>query len=175
MVARNTLDNTLSSCQYAVIMIQMMTSPARTAEATALTELILETFRLNGCLLSVGDRLTGDLGLTSARWQILGAVDDRPRSVAQIARRMGLTRQGVQRIANVLVEEGFADFADNPEHKRAKLVRLTAKGRAALDRINQRQAAWSARLASGMRVATIHAALAVLRTCRRRLEAQEAA
>ena len=154
-------------------MTQTVTVPARTAESTALTELILETFRLNGCLLAAGDRMTGDLGLTSARWQILGAIEDRPRSVAQIARLMGLTRQAVQRIANVLVEEGFAGFADNPEHKRAKLVRLTDKGRSALDRINGRQAAWSARLATGMRVATIQAALAVLRTCRRRLEAED--
>ncbi len=150
------------------------TLPGRTAEATALTELILETFRLNGCLLAAGDRLTADLGLTSARWQILGAIDDRPRSVAQVARLMGLTRQAVQRIANVLVEEGFADFADNPEHKRAKLVRLSPKGRAALDQVSRRQADWSSRLASGMRTATIQAALAVLRTCRRRLEVEEA-
>ena len=150
------------------------TLPARTAEATALTELILETFRLNGCLLAAGDRLTADLGLTSARWQILGAIDDRPRSVAQIARLMGLTRQAVQRIANVLVEEGFADFADNPEHKRAKLVRLTARGRAALDQIDRRQAEWSSRLAAGFRTPILQAALAVLKACRRRLEAEEA-
>ena len=145
----------------------------RTEEATALTELILETFRLNGCLLAAGDRLTGDLGLTSARWQILGAIEDRPRSVAQIARLMGLTRQAVQRIANLLVEEGFAGFADNPEHKRAKLVRLSDKGRAALDEIGRRQAAWSSHLADGFRTTTIQAALAVLKTCRRRLEAEQ--
>ena len=145
----------------------------KTVEAAALTDLILETFRLNGCLLVAGDRLTGDLGLTSARSQILAAIDDQPRSVAQIARLIGLTRQAVQRVANVLVEEGFAGFADNPDHKRAKLVRLSAKGRAALDEVALRQAEWSSRLAAGFDVGTIQAALAVLRTCRRRLQAAE--
>jgi DNA-binding MarR family transcriptional regulator len=73
----------------------------------------------------------------------------------------------------VLVEEGFATFADNPDHKRAKLVRLTTKGRAALDEVNARQAAWTTGLADGFRGATILAALTVLRTCRDRLEAAE--
>ncbi|MDH3233798.1 MAG: MarR family transcriptional regulator, partial [Alphaproteobacteria bacterium] len=47
---------------------------ARPSVVEAVTALILETFRLNGRLLAAGDRLVGDLGLTSARWQVLGAI-----------------------------------------------------------------------------------------------------
>jgi DNA-binding MarR family transcriptional regulator len=75
----------------------------------AVTALILETFRLNGRLLAAGDALVGGLGLTSARWQVLGAIAAAqvPLSVAQIARAMGLTRQAVQRLANDMQRNGL--------------------------------------------------------------------
>src|SRR4029077_9673093 len=65
---------------------------AMTAQNT-ITDFVLETFRLNGRLLASGDALVADLGLTSARWQVIGAValSPVPLSVAQIARNMGLT------------------------------------------------------------------------------------
>ena len=75
----------------------------------AVTALILEAFRLNGRLLAAGDALVAGLGLTSARWQVLGAVAASPASlsVAQIARGMGLTRQAVQRLANDMERDGL--------------------------------------------------------------------
>ncbi|MGA9320678.1 MAG: helix-turn-helix domain-containing protein, partial [Xanthobacteraceae bacterium] len=96
----------------------------------AITDLVLETFRLNGRLLAAGDALVGDLGLTSARWQVLGAIalSAVPLSVAQIARNMGLTRQAVQRLANEMQGDGLVRFAPNPHHQRAKLVLLTPAG-----------------------------------------------
>ena len=91
---------------------------------TAITELILETFRLNGRLLAAGDALVRDLGLTSARWQVLGAVamSPVPLPVSHIARNMGLSRQGVQRVADELEARGIVRFAPNPHHRRARLV-----------------------------------------------------
>ena len=85
----------------------------RTATGEALTNLILEVFRFNGAMLDAGNRLTKPYGMTSARWQVMGAIDlaGQPVTVAQIARRMGLARQGVQRIANDLEELGMVTFA----------------------------------------------------------------
>ena len=143
-----------------------------TPEATRLTDLILETFRLNGRLLAAGDRLTGDLGLSSARWQVIGAITDEPLPVAQIARNMGLTRQAVQRVANVLAAEGIVEFAENPNHRRAKLVRLTDAGRAVLEQVDRRHVVWSNGLAADLTVREIDKALTVMRTLRRRLEAE---
>ena len=40
----------------------------------AVTDLVLEIFRLNGCLIASGDALVAKIGLTSARWQVLGAI-----------------------------------------------------------------------------------------------------
>jgi len=138
----------------------------------AITDIVLETFRLNGRLLASGDALVADLGLTSARWQVLGAaaLSAVPLSVAQIARNMGLTRQAVQRLANEMEADGLVRFAPNPHHQRAKLVLLTAAGKTAFAAAMKRQAAWAAALGKGFGVRDIAAAATTLRTIRQRLE-----
>jgi DNA-binding MarR family transcriptional regulator len=114
----------------------------RTPEAEALTDLVLEVFRVNGDLLAAGDQLVRDLGQTSSRWQVLGAIRNAEDTVSGIARTMGLARQSVQRTADLLAAEGLVAYADNPAHRRAKLVRLTRGGEALLAAIAPRQAAW---------------------------------
>lgn len=147
------------------------------AEGTAVTELILETFRLNGQLLDAGDRLTAPLGLTSARWQVLGAIETegRPLSVAQIGRRMGLSRQAVQRIVNELEGHGFLTLEENPDHKRAKLVVLTRPCLAVLENLKEIQTNWSNELAKGMSEAALKRTAKLLREIRERCEMMEEA
>ena len=144
--------------------------------SAAITELILETFRLNGRLLAAGDALVRDLGLTSARWQILGAVamSPVPLPVSHIARNMGLSRQGVQRVADELEERGFVRFAPNPHHRRARLVLLTERGRALYEAAAERQRPWAAALANGLPPGDVEAATGLLRAVRGRLEAAPA-
>jgi DNA-binding MarR family transcriptional regulator len=131
-----------------------------------LTELILETFRLNGALISAGDSLVFDIGLTSARWQVLGAVSlaGCPLSVAQIARRMGLSRQAVQRVANDLDAAGLTTYRENPDHKRAKLVALTQQGELTYARADARQTVWVNTIGKGLNPARVAAAARLLRT-----------
>jgi DNA-binding MarR family transcriptional regulator len=140
----------------------------------AITDLILETFRLNGRLLVAGDALVADVGLTSARWQVLGAIalSAVPLPVAHVARNMGLTRQAVQRLVNELEHEGLVRFAANPHHQRAKLVLLTARGQSAYAAAMKRQGPWVGRLAGGISIEELKAAAATLRTIRQRLDEQ---
>jgi DNA-binding MarR family transcriptional regulator len=114
----------------------------------AVAGFIVELFRLNGVVIAEGDRMTRDLGLTSARWQVLGAVElaGRSLSVSQIARNMGLTRQSVQRVANELAIERLVSFNINPDHRRAKLITPTAQGHRAFVTAMQRQARWAVQL-----------------------------
>jgi DNA-binding MarR family transcriptional regulator len=139
----------------------------------ALTALVLEIFRLNGDLVAMGDDLVGDIGLTSARWQVMGAIAlaETPLPIAQIARNMGLTRQAVQRVANELEGEGFIRFAPNPNHQRAKLVLLTTKGEAAYAAAMKRWTPKARSLGSGLSERSLEQALAVLRQVRARLAA----
>jgi DNA-binding MarR family transcriptional regulator len=130
----------------------------------AATRLILATFRANGLLLAAGDDLAGEEGLTSARWQVLGAIAlaERPLTVPQIARRMGLTRQSVHVSVKHLVDGGLLAYAPNEDHRRSPLVRLTEQGRAAYAAIDRRQAAWVSRLAAGIGRADLDSAARVL-------------
>src|ERR1700739_2218120 len=108
-----------------------MAKTKRTPAGEALTALMLDLFRLDSLLSTAGDRLVAGLGLTSARWQILGTIvaAGRPQPVAWLARDLGANRQNVQRIINYLQEEGLVAFETNPHHRRAQLVLLTDKGR----------------------------------------------
>jgi DNA-binding MarR family transcriptional regulator len=141
-------------------------------KVASLTELVLEVFRLNGRLLAAGDILTRDIGLSSARWQVLGALGmaSRPLTVAQVARSMGVTRQGVQRIADLLARQGVVQFVDNPDHQRSKLLQLSSRGRTVLRHIMQRQKLWATRTARAVDINALNSALSVLRKLRERLE-----
>ncbi|WPO39822.1 MarR family winged helix-turn-helix transcriptional regulator [Tardiphaga sp. 42S5] len=144
----------------------------RTPAGDALTDLMLDLFRLNSRMLAAGDRLVTDLGLTSARWQILGAIlaAERPQPVAWLARDLGANRQNVQRIVNDLHEEGLVVFETNPHHRRAQLVVLTDKGKQTFDAAMRLQAPWINSLADGLLVKDIKTVHHVIAALRRKLE-----
>lgn len=151
-----------------------MDEATRTTTGDALTELILSMFRVNNLTLTWGDRLVAAYGLTSARWQILGAIvyADRPQPVAWLARDLGANRQNVQRIVNDLHGEGLVAFEPNPHHRRAQLVVLTDKGRqtydAAIAAYNPRVNA----MAAGLSLAEIQTAHRVMTRLRHSLEGE---
>ena len=152
-----------------------MTRTRRTPAGDALTDLMLDLFRLNSLLLTSGDRLVAGLGLTSARWQILGAIVtvDRPQPVAWLARNLGANRQNVQRIVNDLHREGLVAFEPNPHHRRAHLVVLTDKGRQAFDAAMRLQAPWIDDLADGLLAKDIERFHRVLTALREKLEGDD--
>ncbi|CAA9413315.1 MAG: Transcriptional regulator, MarR family [uncultured Rubrobacteraceae bacterium] len=144
-----------------------------TAEGDAFGKIILEVFRLNGRLIDAGDGIAAPVGQTSARWQVLGVVSGGPASVAQVARAMGLARQSVQRTADLLAADGLVRYADNPHHRRAKLVMMTPKGQQTLDYIGRRQVRWANRIGGGHDLEQLRTAAAVLRQLRESLEQDE--
>jgi len=152
-----------------------MTTRRHTPAGAELTDLILEIFRVNGRLLAAGDRLIAGLNLTSGRWQVLGAIALAPAAepVARLARNMGLTRQGVQRIVNELRRQGLIELKPNPHHRRARLVALTEKGRKAFNAATGLQVPWANATSSGLKPRQIAAATRLLETLRRRLERAE--
>lgn len=118
-------------------------SAARTPAGDALTELIIPTIRLRALFTTAGEAIARPAGQTLARWLVLEAVAQGPRTVAQIARTMGIARQSVQRVADLLEQDGLTAYAENPDHRRAQLVRLTPHGEHALHTIQQAQRLWA--------------------------------
>jgi DNA-binding MarR family transcriptional regulator len=134
------------------------------------TELLLEVFRLNGLLLEAGDRLTAPVGLSSARWQVLGVVEHEPTPVAHVARIMGLSRQSVQQTADALAKDGFIRYTQNPHHRRAKLMTITPKGRKALNDVQQRHVDWANQISENLSLEELRITVTVLQQLRNKLE-----
>ena len=134
---------------------------------------MLATFAATGAFLAAGDRLVAGQGLTSARWQVLGAVAlaDRPLTVAQIARRMGLARQSVHASVRRLVDDETLAFSANADHRRSPLVHLTAAGESVYAEVDALQARWADGLAEGIAPADLDAAARVLTQLCGRLDA----
>lgn len=135
---------------------------ARTPDGEALTSLILAIFRANGRISRVGDAMSRDLDLTSGRWQVLGAVAETPLTVAQIARRYELTRQGILWVVQAMIRVGLVELIPNPDHRRAKLVRPTASGAAIYKEISMRQRRWVSELATRFDIAELEQATRLL-------------
>ncbi|WCM25866.1 MarR family transcriptional regulator [Sphingomonas sp. QA11] len=152
-----------------------MREPKRTPAGEAMTPLILDLFRLNSLILTSGDRLVAGLGLTSARWQILGAIRavGRPQPVAWLARDVGGNRQNVQRIVNDLQRDGLVTLEPNPHHRRAQLVVMTDKGLKAFTAAMNLQTPWMNRLTEGLSVEDIAVVSRVVAGLRGRLEQGE--
>jgi DNA-binding MarR family transcriptional regulator len=132
-------------------------------EQDLLSAASITTFKLNGQFLALAEELARPAGLTAAWWQLLGAVLGDPLPVAGIAREMGLARQSVQRVADILVERGLAQYRDNPAHRRAKLLAPTAAGRAAIGQIGPAHAAAASRLAAVLGEEALAGAVAAVR------------
>jgi len=130
------------------------------------TDLILTVFRLNGQLVLEGDRLAKEDGLTSAKWHVMGALiyfGEQNITVSRIASKMGLRRQGVQRIVNELYEMGLVTFEDNPYHKKAKQVVPTEEGIKRFNSVMQKQIPWANALGESLDIGELETALKVIR------------
>lgn len=142
-----------------------------TPESDILTDIMLAIFRVNGRLLEKGDKLVRPLNLTSALWQVLGAVAlaGKPLSAPQIAEAMGITRQGVQKQLNRLLKEAFLDQCHNPRHKRSPLYALTEPGKRAFDESMVLESIWADGLVSGLSLPDLQKTLQTLNVLHDRL------
>lgn len=105
---------------------------------------------LNRSLLGVGESIAAAAGQTHARSMCLQQIVGEPRTVANIAARLGTTRQSAQRVADLLVEDGLAAYTENPRHRRAQLLALTADGHAALSAMRSKHQDWVRRAAASL-------------------------
>jgi DNA-binding MarR family transcriptional regulator len=116
--------------------------PPAVSPEDAWTQFAMSVFKVNGLLIRAGEGITKRIGQSSARWQVLGRAYE-ATTVAKMAQEIGHARQSVQRIADVLEAEGLVSYIDNPNDRRARLVKLTSAGAEVLAEIYQRQVEWS--------------------------------
>ncbi|MFK0257950.1 MarR family winged helix-turn-helix transcriptional regulator [Streptomyces sp. NPDC090445] len=139
--------------------------------AEELALLVADVFEAAGALRRAGEALAAAEGQTQARWQLMSVVSEEPLPVARAARRLGVARQGVQRIANELVRDGLAEFRDNPDHRTSPLLALTAVGRRALAAITGRAETAHRTMGEGLPDADLAAVRELLRRLTRQADA----
>jgi DNA-binding MarR family transcriptional regulator len=145
------------------------------AKPAAVSELILEVLRLSGRVSVAGDSLFADIGLSTARWQLVEAIAAASGATASdLARTLGVSRQAVQRIVNEMRAAGLVFASANPRHRRAPLIQLTGNGARAREIAAERQKAWAEALGGDLPGAKLARMTERLRRLRRRLEAAEA-
>ena len=111
-----------------------------------------------------------------SRRQFLGgslgavALAGRPLTVPQIARRMGLTRQAVQVSVNRLLGEALVEAAENPDHRRSPIIRMTELGGEKYAAIQRRQVTWINDLAAGLKRSELATTARVLQQLSNRLD-----
>lgn len=137
-----------------------------------LTSLIVPVIRLEAYFSRAGETIAAAGGQTLARWLVLETVGAAPATVAQIARGLGYTRQSVQRVADLLEQDGLTQYALNPAHQRSQLVRTTPLGRKTLSTIQRAQRVWADRVGTEIGEAELRQASSVVANLTRILKAQ---
>jgi len=139
--------------------------PAVRTEAprVAFTEAGVALFHLLRQLETALPRLS-PLPVSNGRMALLRSLALRgPRNLSELARERGVSRQGVQRLADALEAEGLAQGAPDPRSARAKRLALTDEGLAAYRELALREARELNALAAGLSPSDLRAATRVLR------------
>ncbi len=138
--------------------------PKKTAASNALTDLIRAVLRMSAHADRIGSTLIKGFDLTNARWVALGELYMLPErlTVSQLARRLGLSRQAVQHLANELESAQLVTFVDNPQDRRAMHLLLTEQGHAVYRATLEREWQWTNLIADGFAAADLqHAVLLI--------------
>ena len=128
-------------------------------------DLVLSILRLNGLLIAEGDAMTEKLGLTHARWKVIGAIalSANGLTVPGIAKVLGQSRQAVQRITDVMMEDGILEYQINPKHKRSVLVTLSEQGKEIYSTLREIQDPWANNTTEEIPVEELETALRLVR------------
>ena len=136
---------------------------SRAADPTEINALVANVLEAAGALRRHGDRQAANVGQTQARWQLLSVVSDEPTTVPAASRRLGVSRQAVQRLADVLRDEGYLRDAPNPAHATSPLFALTPNGRRALTALTNENQPWNRLAAETLHSEDVKTANRVLR------------
>ena len=136
----------------------------KSSKTDLLTDTVLAVFRANGRLIDWGDKFVAPFGLTSARWQMLGALalSQQPLTAPHLAASMGVSRQGAQKQLNLLVSENLVSQLPNPHHRRSPYYELTKSGKKTYSAIEQKWKAHTKKLGTHLDLNDILAANRVL-------------
>ncbi len=151
-----------------------------TPEGQALMELMWELAQTFFKMRAAGKEVTAPAAsgeavgvVTSSGAGVYGLLrsltEEGPQTVPQIARARPVARQHIQMMANDMVTQGLIEFADNPAHKRSRLLFITNEGERFYAELNARLAEMAERLAADMDIGDLHISVETLRALKHKL------
>jgi DNA-binding MarR family transcriptional regulator len=135
---------------------------AWSASTQEVSLLSADLYEAAGAVRQVGEAVAGKVGQTQARWQVLSVLSGSRWTVPQAARRLGVTRQSVQRVVDLLVADGLVELLPNPDHARSRIAQPTTLGLETLDRIRGAAGPWHGAVAAQLSLAELRRARSVL-------------
>jgi DNA-binding MarR family transcriptional regulator len=78
--------------------------------------------------LTASMRAAGEQPLSSAQGQVFALLDPEGTTVAELARRLGVTRQTAHQAVHVLVDLDLLEQVPDPSSARNRLIRITPEG-----------------------------------------------
>lgn len=145
----------------------------QTLKSNPLILLVDEVSRLQGRFNSLFADVHQGTGLRTMEDVVLQAVSeaDFAPTVPQIGRSLGHPRQVIQRAVNDLVDGGFIEKLPNPDHKRAPLLAVTARGKKLKERSDAQALAVANAFLNSVEAGHCEKLAHELKTVRRALEA----
>lgn len=111
------------------------------AKAEKLYAVILDIRLCFNLLRALADEMHKDLGVNASMRAVMESLaGGNERTVPEIARSRGVSRQHIQVIVNGLTKAKLSKTRDNPDDKRTFLVSLTDRGRAEFGEMRKREA-----------------------------------
>lgn len=141
-----------------------------THEGAAFLSVLLGAVGLSHEVRDMGRR-TGHVSASGAgTWGLLNSIArDGPQTVPALARQRPVSRQYMQQVVNEALADGLVRFANNPRHKRSRLVELTEIGRARYADLTHSLVEIATDLSRGMDVAALERTAAIMAEAKRRL------
>ncbi|EAR61319.1 MarR family winged helix-turn-helix transcriptional regulator [Neptuniibacter caesariensis] len=129
------------------------------------TLVVLEVFKVVGQLNIDGDNMSREFNLTASRWKVLGTIglSKQLLTVSEISRHVGQSRQAVQRLVDIMLDDGLLIMEENPNHKRAKYIKLTKLGQKIHERLYVKQIDWAKKYSADIDKKNLERTLEVLK------------
>lgn len=135
-----------------------------------LHDLFVEVFNMRENLGKVMDGVHEAAGMATSELRVAYTIlVSGDVTVPEVAEKLNVSRQFVQKVCDNLVWEGLLQYEENPRHKRSKLVGVTPFGRKKLEEVRSREAALIARFFRGMQLEPVREATDTLREINARL------
>ncbi len=135
----------------------------------ALRDLARSVERTARALRKASEMRNADFGLTGVQRAVMEAIREGPRTVPDIARERGVTRQHVQAGVDALAASGLVLRSRNPANAKSWLIGMSRKGQAVYQTLQSREALALRTLSDRLSAAELEAADAALRTILTRL------